>query len=68
MTPTLAKSLDQERFTTRLLGLMRNPTAEMIEAGKAAITESVVAEYIGSTAPKDILSAMLNIALKQAHS
>lgn len=66
MTPTLAKSLDNERFLTRLMYLLTAPTPEMIQAGNGAIVYGVVAEYIGTTAAKDILHAMVEVALKQA--
>lgn len=68
MSPALANSLDNERFLTRLLYLLGQPTQEMIEAGKSAIRESCVTEYVGATAPKDIFTTMAEIAIAEAEN
>jgi hypothetical protein len=57
-----------ELYLQRLMFMLQHPTAEMIEVGRKMIVASVVAEYIGATASKDIFSAMLGVALKQAEA
>lgn len=53
-------------YLSKLMYLMAYPTPEMVKAGEAVIPECIEAAYIGSTAAKDIFTAMSVVALEQA--